>query len=113
VDTLGEILQNVVLMDRALTGDSRTFLVALAAQEWDVQRHNRGATISGWEDLVRSVAIFTVGGKRVAASDRLTVERFQMKLLFLVVTRSAVHRLKLFRVGELLPFQVLVTGNAR
>ena len=38
VDALREILQDMVLMNRALSGYQRTFLVAFPTQEWDLER---------------------------------------------------------------------------
>jgi hypothetical protein len=113
MNTFREVLQNVILMDCSLTRYGRAFLVALAAEEGDVQRHNRRSTVGGWQNLVRSVTVFASRCQWITAGNRLPVKRFYVKLFFLVVTGPAIDGLKFLCVGEFLPFEVLVTRYTR
>ncbi len=113
VNAFGEILDDMILVDGPLTRDGRPFLVAFAAQERDVERHNGRFPVAGLEYLVRSVTVFTVRGEGIAPFNSLTVKRFFVEGFFLVVARTAIHGLEILAVREFLSFKVFVAGNAR
>ena len=63
VDALGEILDDVVLVDHPLALDRRTLLVALPAEERDLQGRDRASSGSFRKDVVRAVAILARGAR--------------------------------------------------
>ena len=98
VDALREILQNMILVDRALSGHQRSFLVALPTQEWDLERRDRRTLIFRGEDIVVAMAIVAMRGQGVASCNRFAVKRFCMQLLLGRVADSTFYFLKAFRV---------------
>ena len=98
VNALREILQNMVLMNRSLSGHLRSFLVALPAQEWDLERRDRRTLVFRGKDIVVSVAIIAMRGQSVASCNRFPVKRFFMQLLLSRVAGSTLHFLKVLSV---------------
>ena len=98
VDTLREILQNMILVNRALSGHQRSFLVAFPTQEWDLERRDRRTLVFRGEYIVVAVAIVAMRGQGVASCNRFAVKRFCMQLLLGRVAGSTFYFLKAFRV---------------
>ena len=74
MDTLGVVLQDVVLRDVAALLYGRSFLVATAANEWDLERRDGGAWILYAIDLMVAVTIDAARRESISARHRLTMQ---------------------------------------
>lgn len=111
VNALGVISQDIVLGNLAIAGNGSSFLMALAADEWYFQRRHRRVRIFHRKDVVVSVTGHAVGCERIAARNRLPVERFAVQILLAGVAGAALYGQRLF-VRQILTFEIGVAAGA-
>jgi hypothetical protein len=81
VNALGVVSEDIVLGNLAIARNRSSFTMALAADERHFQRRHRGALIFHGKDVVVAVASHAVRRERIAAGNRLPVERFGVERL--------------------------------
>ena len=110
VDALGIIFQNAVLGNLAVARNRSSFAMALAANEGYSQRRHSRARVLDRIDVVVPVAVDTARSQRIAARNRLAVERPGIEFLFAGVAGAALYRRRLV-VGKVLAFQIGVAAG--
>src|SRR5208282_96494 len=111
VDALGVVLQNIVLANLAITGDGCSFAMALAANVGNFERRYGRVRVFHRNNVVVPMTIHAVGRQRIAARNRLPVERPGMLLLLGAVAGAALYRRRRF-VGKIFSFEVGVASRA-
>jgi hypothetical protein len=113
MDALREVLEDVLLVNDPLALDDGTLLVALAAQERDLERRDRGPRILHRQDVVRPVAVHAARRERISTGDGLTMQRLRVLELYRVVAGAAIDRRDLRLVRSLLRIEADVALDAR
>jgi hypothetical protein len=112
MNTLGIVLQYMILVNDSLPGHWRAFLMASATQVRHLQRSNRRSRVTGREDFVRSVTILAPGCKGISLCDCFAVQGGPVKFLLGRVTDSAIDGINFLRVRQFCPGKIKMAGRA-